>query len=686
LFLLAVVSAAPSAFAQAPRAALTAIAHLEDRRPHGAALDSLRGYTAHRDPSVRATAVRVLGRLQRADELPVIYARFRDVPEVQREAVNAVGQALRGAVVAGSPTVVAAVDSLATVGRLRPGDATLAGITARTIGRLPHGDSTNARRAEAAIVSLRGAGLSRLEGQLHGLYALARARRALGNLSADGVRLARAAMATPGATETAARVRRLGMLTVAAAGSATDDDVARAMRDPDEQVRRLAAVTLGTGSESAKVARLTALLSDRSPIVRHEAVRAWRSLAQTEGCAPLIAAIGDRNPHVMLAAIDGLSSSCRDRTRAADTLLNLIDANRSDSPSRAAGRPGWQVHAHALVALARTDAARAVPIVRREAAEATFWGVKAWVARAAQVVRDTVALRQLAGPGHGNPREIALGALASITGHADDDLFLAALDAPEYHVVAEAAQALKGSPAGGRVVDALLRTLERLSAEDRDNNRDPRVALLERIEELADAGTAPRLTRYLVDRDTAVALRAQRVLRRWVPGDHPVERRHRGVAEEVAPLLQGEWRARIVLRASTGGGTMEVRLLSREAPYTVARFVRLARAGHYNGLTLHRVEPGFVIQGGSPAANEYVGDGPFMRDEVGLTSHLRGTFGISTRGRDTGDAQFFVNLTDNFRLDHDYTVFAEIVRGRDVAEGVLEADVIERVEVFPVRR
>ena len=119
-----------------------------------------------------------------------------------------------------------------------------------------------------------------------------------------------------------------------------------------------------------------------------------------------------------------------------------------------------------------------------------------------------------------------------------------------------------------------------------------------------------------------------------------------------------------------------------QAPATVLRFARLAESGYYNGLTFHRVVPNFVIQGGSPGANEYIGDAAFMRDEVGLWPHVRGAVGISTRGRDTGDAQIFVDLVDNPRLDHDYTVFAQVLNGIDVVDRILEGDVIERIEII----
>ena len=138
-------------------------------------------------------------------------------------------------------------------------------------------------------------------------------------------------------------------------------------------------------------------------------------------------------------------------------------------------------------------------------------------------------------------------------------------------------------------------------------------------------------------------------------------------------------RARVTIR---GVGSFELALFTAQAPATVLRFARLAESGYYNGLSFHRVVPNFVIQGGSPGANEYVGDATFMRDEVGTWPHVRGAVGISTRGHDTGDAQIFVDLVDNPRLDHDYTVFAQVLNGIEVVDQILEGDVIDRIEIL----
>jgi len=162
---------------------------------------------------------------------------------------------------------------------------------------------------------------------------------------------------------------------------------------------------------------------------------------------------------------------------------------------------------------------------------------------------------------------------------------------------------------------------------------------------------------------------------RWQPRPRP---------PAIDPVTLQEVRAlrgRKLMFFLSGGGQFEVELLVDEAPATVARIARLVRRRYFDGLTFHRVVPNFVIQGGSPGANEYSGIPAFMRDELGAAPHARGTLGVSTRGRDTGDGQIFVNLRDNPRLDYEYTVWGRIVRGIGIVDAVQEGDLIRRVEI-----
>ena len=129
-----------------------------------------------------------------------------------------------------------------------------------------------------------------------------------------------------------------------------------------------------------------------------------------------------------------------------------------------------------------------------------------------------------------------------------------------------------------------------------------------------------------------------------------------------------------------------MRLRGDVAPLMASRILALSRARYYDGLTWQRVEHDYVIQGGSPGANEYVGLPEFIRDELGSVPHVRGTVGMSTRGHDTGDAQWFVNLRDNLRLGREYSVFAEVVEGIAVVDGILEGDVIASIAEVRRRR
>jgi cyclophilin family peptidyl-prolyl cis-trans isomerase len=243
-----------------------------------------------------------------------------------------------------------------------------------------------------------------------------------------------------------------------------------------------------------------------------------------------------------------------------------------------------------------------------------------------------------------------------------------------------ALELLKGNT-GASTAPVLLETLARVTARKEATSRDPRSLLLERLREIEGVELQGKIDSLLSDFDPAIAALAAGILTKET--GRKVEPLTKRFAPDPLPSpdfslgLRGA-RARIKMKEA---GSFVIELLPEHAPLTAARFAKLAESGYYRGLTFHRIVPNFVIQGGSPGANEYVGTPGYIRDEVSTLSHERGTLGISTRGRDTGDSQVFVNLVDNFRLDHEYTVFARVVEGMDSVDAIQEGDVIEEITI-----
>jgi hypothetical protein len=92
----------------------------------------------------------------------------------------------------------------------------------------------------------------------------------------------------------------------------------------------------------------------------------------------------------------------------------------------------------------------------------------------------------------------------------------------------------------------------------------------------------------------------------------------------------------------TDRGTIQVELAVLDAPLTVENFLNLARKGFFDGLTLHRVVPNFVVQTGDPRGDSEGGPGYTIRDELNERTYLRGTVGMALDWADTGGSQFFI--------------------------------------------
>jgi cyclophilin family peptidyl-prolyl cis-trans isomerase len=129
-------------------------------------------------------------------------------------------------------------------------------------------------------------------------------------------------------------------------------------------------------------------------------------------------------------------------------------------------------------------------------------------------------------------------------------------------------------------------------------------------------------------------------------------------------------------------GDIRFRFFPKDAPCTVARMRELIASGFYDGLTFHRVVPGFVVQGGDPVGNGTGGSGQRIRPEFNQRHHTEGTVAMSrTSDPNSADSQFYFSLGTFPHLDGNYTVFGQVVEGMDVVRKIRVGDVMRKVVI-----
>ena len=122
----------------------------------------------------------------------------------------------------------------------------------------------------------------------------------------------------------------------------------------------------------------------------------------------------------------------------------------------------------------------------------------------------------------------------------------------------------------------------------------------------------------------------------------------------------------------TNMGSFEVALATEDAPDTSSNFIKLARAGFYNGLVFHRVIDGFMIQGGDPMGNGRGGPGYQIKDEFSpkLKHDGEGVLSMANSGPNTGGSQFFITLKATPWLDGKHAVFGKVTKGMEVVRKI----------------
>ncbi len=133
----------------------------------------------------------------------------------------------------------------------------------------------------------------------------------------------------------------------------------------------------------------------------------------------------------------------------------------------------------------------------------------------------------------------------------------------------------------------------------------------------------------------------------------------------------------------TEKGTIKAELYVDKAPITTANFINLTNAGFYNGLKFHRVEPGFVIQGGDPRGDETGGSGKTIPLEINRElRHVKGALAMArTNDPNSATSQFYITLAETPFLDGNYAVFGRVSNGMEVVEKIRVGDIMKKVYI-----
>jgi cyclophilin family peptidyl-prolyl cis-trans isomerase/HEAT repeat protein len=433
-----------------------------------------------------------------------------------------------------------------------------------------------------------------------------------------------------------------------------------------------AARGLGTAKDQSAVPLLLSLLDPKRPIeVIVSAARAVAQLGAASAVEPLmeLARNPDMHPNVRLEAVTALGG-----LRARDAVPLMQDL-MTDS---------WPV-----MRIAATRAAAAIDQETFLIVLASFPEDRDWTVRAAMagILADmppevaTDRVRALLNDPDKRVWPAAMRAIVRLKVPDAAKIVLERLEDPDFAVRAAAAD-LVGTlkPEGGA---AALR--EAYKAGLPDVAYDARASALAALASYGTAEAAATLETALADKEWAVRVRAADLLARFDPA-----RDYRSAIRPVPgpgivpyddpTLIEPDYSPHVFIE--TAKGTIEFELAVLDAPQTARNFIQLVRKNYFNGLTIHRVVPNFVVQDGDSRGDGQGGPGYTIRDELNERPFLRGSVGMALSWKDTGGSQFFIAHSPQPHLDARYTVFGHVIHGMDVVDRIQQGDLIERVRVW----
>lgn len=413
--------------------------------------------------------------------------------------------------------------------------------------------------------------------------------------------------------------------------------------------------------------RLRAMLSDPNERVRIAAVRAAAAMGLSEVVPALLTLLERDTRYVQAVVLEALTT-----LSAPAAVEPLLD--RLGSESR------W-LRALVLPALARQDPAGFWLLLAGLGADLD-WQVRAALAdllgrmtgeRAVELLRTMVDASIEADP---RVRSRALAALARRDPEGAVSVLIQHLSADdpfEKLAAAAALESLGASDAAAPVQEAFL-----VAGADEPRMKAGLLAVFAALDPasgLESARAALDDTSYLVRREAAAIV--------MQAGDTDIAIRARPSElslDAYRPYVSPHYSPQAFIRTELG--VIELELFVLDAPMTVRNFVRLARDGFYNGLTVEDVVPNGYIHTGDPRGDTNGGPGYVIRSEINRRPIVRGTVAMANHGKDTGGSRFFITHLPQPDLDGHNTVFGQVTSGMEIVDRLEPGDTILDIAIW----
>lgn len=453
------------------------------------------------------------------------------------------------------------------------------------------------------------------------------------------------------------------------------------LEDEDSEVRLRAAEALGRLKEKNAVESLTAMLSDKDRMVAVKSAEALARIGGGESAGALETILTSDDSYLKTVALKGIASTGHKKTLEA--ILPLLK-DESCMVRRAALE---------ATALTGREKAREFLLEAFEKGNITermtaleFLGEIGLPEDLPLLVRtlspgNEMLLREGAAAGLGrwkNPEDLTKPVAAGESYHSPADALLDAAGGADWVIATIAIESLEkvGTP---EITNDLVRIYN--THNDRVDS-DRKLALIDAIASLEKKGqpeqqaahavesflraaageSDPRISRLAAESAESMGIKLEsRPGGTWKRGAQPW-------GEPSLPL--GEKK----ILVTTPRGEIEILLFGDDAPNIVKSILTLAEDGFYDGLTFHRVVPGFVIQGGCPRGDGWGDAGYYLRCQFNRHRYTRGAVGMAHAGKDTPGSQFFITHTPQPHLDGRYTVVGTVTRGMQVVDLIETGD------------